>query len=75
MSASRTSDGEPPHASRPSAGPDCFACRAFFVTHESPLRYGCRFFAMKTAVLPSLAVLRSSGEPCRAFAPKRQAGR
>ena len=53
--------------------PDCYRCRAFFVTYEPAHPYGCRTFSMKTKALPSLVVQSSSGSPCGAFDPKRPA--
>jgi len=50
--------------------PDCYRCRAFFVTHEPEHPYGCRTFGMKSRVLPSISVHTSSGQDCRAFEEK-----
>ena len=53
--------------------PNCRRCLHFFVTHEARWPYGCRWFEMKSRTLPSAEVVRSSGEPCRAFRPRAEA--
>jgi len=47
--------------------PDCFRCRAFFVTYEPARPYGCRTFGFASARLPCDAVRLSSGRECAAF--------
>ena len=58
--------------SSPRPAPDCWSCAGFFVTHEPHFPYGCRTFAMKTRLLPSVEVERTSGTPCQAFVPRSQ---
>lgn len=52
------------------AAPDCFRCRSFLITHDRERPYGCRSFGIKSAVLPSVEVFRSSGRACQAFEPR-----
>ena len=58
---------------KPIARPDCYRCRAFFVTHEPEHPYGCRTFSIKSRFVPALAVRKASGEECRAFESKESA--
>jgi hypothetical protein len=56
-----------------SGGPDCHACRAFYVSHD-PLRpYGCRAFGFHSRLLPRDEVRLSSGRECAAFEPRASA--
>lgn len=50
-----------------SPAPSCRGCRFHYITYEEEWPYGCRAFEFKSRRLPSLVVLESSGEPCRAF--------
>lgn len=63
MSASADRPGAP-------AAPDCYRCRAFFVTHARPRPYGCRTFGFESVRLPRDEVRLTTGEDCRAFEPK-----
>ncbi|MBV8465423.1 MAG: hypothetical protein JO218_05700 [Burkholderiales bacterium] len=53
------------------AQPNCKRCAHYFVTHTLPFAHGCRALNFKSARLPCLDVLASSGEPCHYFTPKR----
>jgi hypothetical protein len=55
-----------PHA----PAPDCWRCRAFFVTHDALRPYGCRTFGFQGARLPRDEVRLSSGRECAVFEPK-----
>ncbi|MSR61982.1 MAG: uracil-DNA glycosylase [Planctomycetes bacterium] len=55
--------------------PDCFRCRAFFVTYEPARPYGCRTFAFSSAHLPCDTVRLSSGQECSAFEAKPEGAR
>lgn len=61
------STGAPPARER---APDCFRCRAYFVTHEPLLPHGCRAFGFRSARLPRDEVRLSSGHECAAFEEK-----
>lgn len=50
--------------------PDCFRCRAYYVTHEALLPHGCRAFGFRSARLPRDEVRLSSGRECAAFEEK-----
>jgi hypothetical protein len=52
------------------AGPDCLACRHYFVTHDARWPHGCRAFGLQSRLLPAIEVRASSGSECRAFAPR-----
>jgi len=52
----------------------CTACVHYFVTHDAVLPHGCRRLDFKSARLPMLDVLESSGQPCLYFQPKRRGG-
>ncbi|MCT4566010.1 MAG: uracil-DNA glycosylase [Maledivibacter sp.] len=49
---------------------DCFKCKYFYITWDQNSPRGCRYFGFKTSLIPSIAVLRSSGKKCGAFAVK-----
>ncbi|PLS18393.1 uracil-DNA glycosylase [Bacillus sp. M6-12] len=49
---------------------NCMKCRHYYVTWDPKFPKGCRAFQFKTARLPSLEVLRSSGRPCLKFDAK-----
>ena len=55
------------------AAPDCFRCRSFLITHDRERPYGCRSFGIRSSVLPSVEVFRSSGRACQAFEPRPRA--
>jgi hypothetical protein len=48
---------------------DCRKCRYFYVTWEKSTPYGCKAQGFKSAKLPSLVVLASSGSQCLLFSP------
>jgi len=49
---------------------DCFHCVHFAVTWEPKHPRSCTLFGFKSAQLPSIAVLKSSGAPCEGFERK-----
>jgi hypothetical protein len=49
---------------------DCFNCVHFAVTWEPNHPRSCKLFGFKTVQLPSIAVEKSSGEPCGGFQRK-----
>lgn len=49
---------------------DCFKCQHFFVTWDANSPRGCKAFGFKTRKLPSLEVLKASGQACLKFVPK-----
>ncbi|SKC38416.1 uracil-DNA glycosylase [Maledivibacter halophilus] len=49
---------------------NCFKCIHFYITWDPNNPRGCKYFGFKTKLVPSLAVLRSSGKKCRAFVKK-----
>ncbi len=51
-------------------GLDCFKCRYFYITWNQNNPRGCKYFGFKTKLMPSIAVLRNSGNSCRAFLEK-----
>lgn len=53
-----------------SQGPDCYKCRYFQITYEKRRPYACAAMGFKSRNIPSLVVLRTSQQPCMAFAPK-----
>ena len=58
---------------RPAArerAPDCFRCRAFYVTHDPARPHGCRTYGFHSARLPRDEVRLSSGSECAAFEEK-----
>jgi len=51
---------------------NCFECSYYFITWDKRAPRGCRAMNFKTKQMPSAVVLRSSGEPCLRFRPKKQ---
>ncbi|SHK11443.1 uracil-DNA glycosylase [Paramaledivibacter caminithermalis] len=51
---------------------DCFKCNYFYITWDKNNPRGCKYFGFKTRLMPSMAVFRSSGRKCRAFAEKNK---
>ncbi|MBY0123399.1 uracil-DNA glycosylase [Bacillus sp. S/N-304-OC-R1] len=49
---------------------DCFKCKYFYVTWDQRFPKGCKAFQFKTAKLPSMEVLKASGQPCLRFEKK-----
>ncbi|WP_425446082.1 hypothetical protein [Dethiothermospora halolimnae] len=49
---------------------NCFKCKYFFITWEKAKPRGCGYFGFKSKMLPSSVVLKSSGNPCKAFTRK-----
>jgi hypothetical protein len=54
----------------PASAPDCYRCRALYVTYEPARPYGCRAFGFHSARLPRDEVRLSTGAECQAFEPK-----
>ena len=51
---------------------NCFQCKYFAITWEPRFPRACRLFGFKTTQMPSTAVLRSSGSPCKGFLRKEK---
>lgn len=49
---------------------DCLKCKNYYITWEPKTPHGCRAFGFKSKLLPSLVVLKSSGNPCGLFESK-----
>ncbi len=49
---------------------DCFRCIYFAVTWDPAFPKACKLYGFRSAYLPSLAVLKSSGVPCMGFIRK-----
>ncbi len=56
-----------------SPDPDCLACRHFRVTWRAARPRACAVYGFETRDLPARVVRRETGEPCRAFEPRRPA--
>lgn len=68
-----TKFGEPPRKPRPDPPAkhvDCFRCRHLSITYRPDKPYACALFAMRSRLLPSIEVQRSSGSPCAGFEAK-----
>jgi hypothetical protein len=48
----------------------CRHCRYYYITWEAKTPHGCRILRFKSASLPSLVVIRSSGTACLHFIPR-----
>jgi hypothetical protein len=51
--------------------PDCYKCCHFYITHDAAHPYGCRAMQFKSKVIPTVAVMESSGMECQLFTPKK----
>ncbi len=60
-----------PEPSTREPAPDCFRCRAYYVTYDASLPHGCRSFGFQSVRLPRDEVRLSSGAECAAYEPKR----
>ncbi|MCW7752813.1 uracil-DNA glycosylase [Desulfobotulus sp. H1] len=49
---------------------NCYRCRHYYITWEPKFPHGCRGLNFKSREMPSLAVFRSSGQPCHFYTPK-----
>lgn len=52
------------------AGPNCYHCQGFYVTHQPARPYGCRIMGFISSTFPATEVRLASGQPCRAWQPK-----
>jgi len=50
---------------------NCRRCIHYFVTWQKNQPHGCRQYGFKSAQIPSMVVLNSSGVPCQFFQLKR----
>lgn len=50
--------------------PDCFKCCFFSITWDTRFPRACSMFNIKGQNLPSVIVLRNTGQNCPAFTPK-----
>ena len=50
----------------------CHDCQHFFVTWETEHPYGCRAMNFKGKQIPSVVVLKSSGQRCMLFKLKEK---
>ncbi|WP_077215118.1 uracil-DNA glycosylase [Bacillus dakarensis] len=49
---------------------NCFGCRHFYVTWDRNFPKGCKAFGFKTRRLPSMEVLKASGQSCLKYEKK-----
>jgi len=49
---------------------DCFKCQYFYVTWDPHFPKGCKAFGFKTRQLPSVEVMKASGQACLRFEKK-----
>lgn len=54
------------------SSPDCLRCRHFAITWERQHPRACKAYGFKSVLLPSLVVLRESGQPCSLYSVKQQ---
>lgn len=70
-----TGDGMQP--ARDGKGPadskrvDCYQCRYLSITYQQDKPFACALFSMRSRLLPSIQVQRSSGSPCAGFEEKQ----
>ena len=47
--------------------PPCIKCEHYYVTYDQRFPRGCRLFEIKSRMLPTYAVFRSTGQHCPAY--------
>lgn len=47
--------------------PSCIKCTHYYVTYDRAFPRGCRLFEIKSKMMPTYAVLKSTGVHCPAF--------
>ena len=52
---------------------NCRRCEYYFVTWQKGQPHGCRAYGFKSAQIPSMVVLKSSGTACSLFKEKAPA--
>lgn len=62
----------PEHRPKSGSAPDrakvnCFGCKHLVITHQPDWPYACDFFGIRSRMIPSIQILKNSGEPCRSF--------
>ncbi|BEP27684.1 uracil-DNA glycosylase [Helicovermis profundi] len=50
---------------------NCNKCIYYYITWDKINPKGCKFFKFKSKQMPSIIVLKSSGNPCKAFIEKK----
>jgi len=60
-----------PQARQGTRGPNCWQCEYFAISWHPRMPYACQRMGFKSQVLPAIEVLRTDGQPCRGFAPRR----
>ncbi|TDL79127.1 uracil-DNA glycosylase [Peribacillus frigoritolerans] len=50
---------------------NCIKCTYYYVTWDRAFPNGCKAYGFKSAARPSVTVLKSSGESCLKYTPKR----
>jgi len=53
---------------------NCLKCKHYYVTWDPNFPKGCRAYGFKSAAMPSMAVLSSSGKSCMSFEEKPARG-
>ena len=49
---------------------DCYRCRYLSITYQPDKPFACALFSMRSRLLPSIEVQRTSGSPCAGFEEK-----
>ncbi|MFT4709525.1 MAG: hypothetical protein ACI8Q9_000647 [Planctomycetota bacterium] len=59
-----------PPPPEPQVAPLCVHCVHYFVTYDPATPHACRYFGMKSRMIPSMVVKNESGKHCGAFEVK-----
>jgi len=51
---------------------NCAKCEYYYITWDQNKPHGCRAYGFKSKKMPSIVVLKSSGEPCQLFELKKR---
>lgn len=54
---------------------NCIRCKNYYVTWDARFPRGCKLFAFKGSVLPSVLVQQATGKPCSNFEVKKSENR
>jgi hypothetical protein len=54
---------------------NCFACKFYYVTWDRNHPHGCRAMGFKGKEIPSMTVLKTTGDKCRFYEEKKHAAK
>lgn len=49
---------------------NCRSCKFYYITWDNTFPNGCKAYGIKSREMPSMVVVKSSGEECKSFENK-----